>query len=87
MSHWLETPPGLSDMESLPHVNTRWGHSDAKSYSSSLKLRRDPWINKLLVACTQEKHNITQNRQLKISSFISAAKVNTVTSWDHRAVL
>lgn len=34
----------------IPHINTRGGHSDAKSYGSSLELRRDPWINKFLVA-------------------------------------
>lgn len=33
----------------IPHINTRWRHSDAKSYGSSLELRRDPRINKLLV--------------------------------------
>lgn len=75
---FLNLHSGLSDMELLPHVNTRWSHSDSKSYSSSLKLRRDPWINKFLVACRQEKHNVTQNRKQKISSFIRVAKVNNI---------
>lgn len=47
----------------IPHVNTRWGHSDAKSYGSRLKLRRDPRINKLLVTCTQINQNIMQNNR------------------------
>lgn len=48
---------------SLPHVNTRWSHSDAKSYGSNLKLGCDPWINKLLVTCMKVNHNITQTEK------------------------
>lgn len=59
--------------ESLPHVNARWGHSDTKSYGSSLKLGRDPWINKLLVSC-----NHTQNNRRGVTRKINLANYKWV---------
>lgn len=43
----------------IPHVNTRWGRSDAEPHGSSFELWWDAGVHKVLVPCTQR----TRERQ------------------------
>lgn len=77
-----EDTGGTGDGQSVPHVNTSWDHGDAKSYGSSLKLRRDPWINELLVTCMHTKYEMIQNSPCNIIRVWKLTK-----AWDQSCII